>query len=321
MTIAPARVTGEVGLFVRRVLSLMGALFALLPSAALADCPDGGRDATAHEKETAIRVLTALRESFPPPPGWKVTRDTSPQAPRTFCKGTTVLRLSFERRLTRVEGMTERRAAHDRALAQARRLTPDEQEQVKAVDQQIADASKQMGAARSALKNRDLDKDARTRLEAEFRGLGDGLKALHQRRRALANPWLADGPRRQGFEDAQRVATREYRKDSEIVVKVAMNDLFAPTKDAGRIEIPGASVAYRTAPRQDAPDAFFEGTTAFLIGHARARSSGPPGSLEPLIDASDPGKPRTFSVSIQADEDRALQMARAANESLRALTR
>lgn len=307
--------------FIRRMPALMGTLFVLLPGIVLADCPDGARDATAQEKETAVRVLTILRDSFAAPPGWKVTKDTSPVAPRSFCKGTTSLRLWFERTMTRVDGMNERRIAHNRKLTEAKRLTPDEQRQVKEVDQEIADLAKQMGVPRSALRNRGLDKDARAQLEAELGRLGDGMKVLRKRRHALANPWLTDGPRKQSYEDALREATREYRADSEIVVKVAMNDIFAPMKDAERIEIPGASVAYRSASRQDAPDAFFEGTTSLLIGHARARPSGLPGSLEPLIDPNNPSKPRTFSVSIQADKDRALQMVKAANESLQALTR
>lgn len=321
MRITLSKVPTEAAHFIRRIPVLMGAFFVLLPGVALADCPDGARDATAQEKETAVRVLTTLRDAFAAPPGWKVTKDTSPEAPRSFCKGTTLLRLWFERRLTRVDGMNERRAEHNRRLTEAKRLTPDEQRQVKEVDQEIADLAKQMGVPRSALRDRGLDKDARAQLEAELRRLGDSMKVLQKRRHALANPWLQDGPRKQSYEDTLREATREFRKDSEIAVKVAMNDVFAPPKDAERIEIPGASVAYRSASRQDAPDAFFEGTTSFLIGHARARPSGPPGSLEPQIDPNNPSKPRTFVVSIQADKDRALQMVKAATESLQALTR
>jgi len=315
------KVPTEAAHFIRRMPALMGTFFVLLPGVALADCPDGARDATAQEKETAVRVLTILRDSFAAPPGWKVTKDTSPKAPRTFCKGTTLLRLWFERRMTRVDGMNERRTAYDRRLTEAKRLTPDEQRQVKEIDQEIADLAKQMGVPRSALKNRGLDKDTRARLQAELRRMGESMKVLRQRRHALANPWLKDGPRKRSYEDALREATREFRRDSEIVVKVAMNDVFAPPKDAERVEIPGASVAYRSASRQDVPDAFFEGTTSFLIGHPRARPSGPPGSLEPVIDPSNPSKPRTFVVSIQADKDRALQMVKPANESLQALTR
>lgn len=321
MRITLSKVQTEAAHLIRRMPVLMGTLFILLPGVALADCPDGARDATAQEKETAVRVLTNLRDAFAAPPGWKVTKDTSPEAPRSFCKGTTLLRLWFERRMTRVDGMNERRTAHDRRLTEAKRLTPDEQRQVKEVDQEIADMAKQMGVPRSALRNRSLDKDKRAQLEAELRRLGDSMKVLHQRRHALANPWLKDGPRKQSYEDALREATREFRKDSEIVVKVAMNDIFAPMKDAERIEIPGASVAYRSASRQDAPGAFFEGTTSLLIGHARARPAGLPGSLEPLIDPNNPSRPRTFVVSIQADKDRALQMIKAATESLQALTR
>lgn len=164
--------------------------------------------------------------------------------------------------MTRVDGMNERRAAYDRRLTDAKRLTPDERQQVANVDREISDMARQMGVPRSALKNRSLDKDARAQLEAELRRLGDGMRVLHQRRQALANPWLKDGPRKKNYEDALREATRAFRKDSEIVVKVAMNDVFAPMKDAARIEIPGASVAYRSASRQDAPAAFFEGTTS-----------------------------------------------------------
>ncbi len=229
---------------IRRMLALTGALCALLPSVVLADCPDGARDATAQEKESALRILAALRDAFPVPAGWRVTKDTTPAAPGSFCKGTTVLRLSFDRAITRVDGMSERRAAYDRRLTDAKRLTPDEQQQVAEVDREINDMARQMGVPRSALKNRSLDKDARAQLEAELRRLGDGMRTVHQRRQALANPWLKDGARKQSYEDALREATREFCKPSEIVVKVAMNDVFAPMKDAARIEIPGATVAY-----------------------------------------------------------------------------
>ena len=121
----------------------------------------------------------------------------------------------------------------------------------------------------------------------------------------------------------ERVGKAEVAPElvAEIVVKVAMNDIFASMKDAERIDIPGFPVAYRTAPRQEIPEAFTEGTTTVLFGQTRPRPFGPPGSLDPIIEPGDSSKPRTFSVSIQADKERARQMIEAVNESLQALTR
>lgn len=308
-------------LFMRRMLTLFAAFWILLTTAASADCPNGVRDATDQEKETATRVLTALRDAFPAPAGWKVTKDTGPEAPRNFCKGDDVLRLWFTRTLTRVDGMKERTVEYNRRLTEAKRLTPEEQQQVAELDKEIGELSKQMGVPRSALKKRDLDKDARAQLEAELKRLGDEMFALRQHRQALANPWLKDGPRKKSYENALSEATRELRQDTEIVVKVAMNDIFAPMKDTERIDIPGFQVAYRTAPRQEIPESFNEGTTAVFFGHARPRPFGPPGSLEPIIEPGDSSKPRTFSISIQADKERARQMVESMNESLQALTR
>jgi hypothetical protein len=248
-------------------------------------------------------------------------KDTKPEAPRTFCKGDNVLTLWFERTFTRVDGMKERTAEYHRRLSEAKRLTPEEQRQVADLDKEIGELAKQMGVPRSALKKRDLDKDTRAHLETELKRLGDSMLPLRQRRQTLANPWLKDGPRKKSYEDALGEATRELRQDTEIVVKVAMNDIFAPMKDVERIEIPDAPVAYRSAPRQQMPEAFTEGTTSVFFGQARPRPFGSPGSLEPIIDPGDSSKPRTFSVSIQADKERARRMIEAMKESLRALTR
>src|SRR5512146_129387 len=308
-------------LFMRRMLTLFAAIWILLTTAASADCPNGVRDATDQEKETAVRVLTALRDAFPAPAGWKVTKDTGAGAPRNFCKGDDVLRLWFTRTLTSVDGMKERTVEYNRRLTEAKRWTPEEQQQVAESDKEIGELSKQMGDPRSALKKRNLDKDARAQLEAELKRLGDEMFALRRRRQALANPWLKEGARKKSYEDALSEATRDLRQDTEIVVKVAMNDIFAPMKDAERIDIPGFPVAYRTAPRQEIPEAFTEGTTTVLFGQTRPRPFGPPGSLDPIIEPGDSSKPRTFSVSIQADKERARQMIEAVNESLQALTR
>ncbi len=305
----------------RRMLAVVGAFSILLPTAASADCPSGGRDATEREKETAVRVLTALRDAFPAPPGWKVTRDTAPEPPRIFCKGDDVLRLWFERTLTRVDGMKERTAEYNRRLTEAKRLTPEEQAQVAELDKEIGELARQMGVPRSALKKRDLDKDTRVQLESELRRLGDSMVALRQRRYALANPWLKDGPRKKSYDDALREATRELRKDTEVVVKVVMNGIFVPAKDAERVKIAHVPIAYRSTPRQDTPGAFGEGTTTVFIGQPRPWSVGRPGALEPVIDPNDPSKPRTFSVSIQADPERARQMIEATKGSLQAMTR
>jgi hypothetical protein len=250
-----------------------------------------------------------------------VTKDTGAEAPRNFCKGDDVLRLWFTRTLTRVDGMKERTVEYNRRLTEAKRLTPEEQQEVAEVDKEIGELSKQMGVPRSTLKKRDLDKDTRAQLETELKRLGDSMVALRQRRQALANPWLKEGPRKKSYEDALSEATRELRQDTDIVVKVAMNDIFSPMKDAERIEIPGGPVAYRSATQQGIPEAFTEGTTTVLFGHARPRPFGPPGSLEPIIDPGDSSKPRTFSVSIQADKERARQMMEAMSEPLQALTR
>lgn len=308
-------------LFMRRMLTLFTAFWILLTTVASADCPNGARDATEQEKETAVRVLTALRDAFPAPAGWKVTRDTRPEAPRNFCKGDDVLNLWFTRTLTRVDGMKERTVEYNRRLTEAKRLTPEEQLRVAEIDKEIGELSKQMGVPRSALKKRDLDKDTRAQLEAELKRLGDEMFALRRRRQALANPWLKEGSRKRSYEDALSEATRDLRQDTEIVVKVAMNDVFAPMKDAERIDIPGFQVAYRTTPRQEIPEAFTEGTTAVFFGHGRPRPFGPPGSLEPIIEPGESSKPRTFSISIQADKERARQMMEAMSEPLQALTR
>ena len=112
------------------------------------------------------------------------------------------------------------------------------------------------GVPRSALKKRDLDKDTRAQLEAELKRLGDEMFALRQRRQALGHPWPKEGPRKNRYEDAVSEATRTLRQDTDIVVNVAMNDIFAPMKDAQRIDIRGVPVAYRIASRQEIPDAF-----------------------------------------------------------------
>ncbi len=311
----------EPSFFARRLLLLCVAFWILFTTVASADCPNGARNATDQEKETSIRVLTTLRDAFPAPPGWKVTKDTAPEAPRDFCKGDDVLNLWFTRTFTRVDGMKERTVEYNRRLTEAKRLTPEEQQQVAEIDKEIGELSKQMGVPRSTLKRRDLDKDARAQLETELKRLGGEMFALRQRRQALANPWLKEGPRKKNYEDVLSEATRELRQDTEIVVKVAMNNVFAPIKDAERIDIPGVPVAYRSASQQRIPESFTEGTTAVFVGHARPRPIGPSGSLEPVIEPGDASKPRTFSVSIQADKERARQMIEAMKEPLTALTR
>ena len=288
---------------------------------AFADCVNGARDATEQEKLAAVRVLTALREAFPAPPGWKITNDTKIEAPRFFCKGDEVLRLWFQRTFTREEGMKERTAAYNRRLADTKRLTPEEQAQLADIDKEIGNLAKQMGVPRSGLKQRDLDKDTRARLESELKRLNDSMMSLRQRRQALATPWLADGPRKKRYDEAVAEATREFRKDTEIIVKVAMNGVFEPVKDGERFDLPGVPIAYRNAPRQEAPVTFTEGATTLFFGQSRPKPAGNPGALEPLIDSADPTKPRTFAVSIQADQDRAMQVIQGMNiESLNALT-
>ena len=182
---------------------------------AFADCVNGARDPTEQEKQTAVRVLTALREAFPVPPGWKVTNDTKIEAPRFFCKGDEVLRLWFQRAFTREQGMKERTAEYNRRLADAKRLTPEEQGQLADIDKEIGNLAKQMGVPRSGLKQRDLDKDKRAQLESELKQLNDSMTSLRQRRQALATPWQADGPRKKQYEDSIAEATREFRKDTE----------------------------------------------------------------------------------------------------------
>lgn len=292
----------------------------LLPTPAYADCANGVRDATEEEKATTVQVLTALRNAFPTPPGWKLTNDTKPEAPRFFCKGDNILRLWFARTFTRVEGMKDRLAEYNRTLTEAKRLTPEERAQVAELDKEIGELAKQMGGPRSAMKRRDLDKDIRSQLESEFKRLGDSMAALRQRRQAMINPWLVDGARKKRYEDALNEATRDLRRDTEIIVKVSMNGTFEPMNGTERIEIPGVPIAYRSPPRQEIPGAFTEGTTTFLLGPARPRQSPGPEVFEPLIDPAGPGRPWTFTVSLQADKDRARQVIEAMNlESLQAL--
>ena len=305
-----------------RAMAMVVALWPLLPTTASADCVNGARDATDEEKTTTVQVLTALRNAFPSPPGWKITHDTKPEAPRFFCKGDNTLRLWFGRTFTRVEGMKERVSEYNRKLTEAKRLTPEEQTQVAEFDKDIAELAKQMSVPRSAMKRRDLDKDARFQLEAEFKRLGDKMAALRQRRQTITNPSQVAGARKKSYEQALTEATRELRQDTEIIVKVTMNGNFEPMKDGARVEIPGVPVAYRSAPRQDMPGAFTEGTTMVFFGQARPQPSGGPDVLEPVIDPANPTKPRTFAVSIQADQDRAMHVIEGMNiESLHALTR
>ena len=311
----------------RRSACVTGGILALwacwigLSLPAFADCVNGARDPTEQEKQTAVRVLTALREAFPVPPGWNVTNDTKIEAPRFFCKGDEVLRLWFQRTFTREQGMKERTAEYNRRLADAKRLTPEEQGQLADIDKEIGNLARQMSVPRSGLKQRDLDKDKRAQLESELKQLNDSMTSLRQRRQALATPWLADGPRKKQYEESIAEATREFRKDTEIVVKVAINGSFEPVKDGERFEVPSVPIAYRSAPRQEMPGTFTEGMTTLFFGQSRARPVGNPGSLEPLLDPTDPTKPRTFTVSIQADQDRAMQVIQGMNfESLNALT-
>ena len=100
-----------------------------------------------------------------------------------------------------------------------------------------------------------------------------------------------------------------------------MNWAFEPVKDGERFEVPGVPIAYHSASRQEMPGTFTEGMTTLFFGQSRARPVGNPGSLEPLLDPTDPTKPRTFAVFIQADQDRAAQVIQGMNiESLNALT-
>lgn len=292
----------------------------LLPVSAYADCANGARDATDEEKATTVQVLTALRNAFPAPPGWKLTNDTKPEAPRFLCKGDPTLRLWFARTFTRVEGMKERFAAYNRTLTEAKRLTAEEQAQVAELDQEIAELAKQMGVPRSAMKRRDLDKDTRSQLESEFKRLSDSMAVLRQRRQAMTNPWVRDEVRKKNYEDALNEATRALRRDTEIIVKVSMNANFEPMNGTERIEIPGVPIVYRSALRQEIPGAFTEGTTTLFFGHSKARQSTGPDVFEPLIDPASPATPQTFTVSIQADHNRALQVIEAMNlEALQAL--
>jgi hypothetical protein len=225
------------------------------------------------------------------------------------------------RTFTRVEGMMDRLAEYNRKLTEAKRLTPEEQAQMAELDKEIGELAKQMGVPRSAMKRRDLDKDTRSQLESEFKRLGDNMAALCQRRQAMTNPWLVDAARKKSYEDVLNEATRKLRRDTEIIVKVTMNGNFDPMKGTERIEIPGVPIAYRSAPRQEMPGAFTEGTTTLFLGHSRPRQSAGPEVFEPLIDPASPGKPRTFTVSIQADKNRAAHVIEAMNlESLHALT-
>ena len=147
---------------------------------AFADCVNGARDPTEQEKQTAVRVLTVLREAFPVPPGWKVTNDTKIEAPRFFCKGDEVLRLWFQRAFTREQGMKERTAEYNRRLADAKRLTPEEQGQLTDIDKEIGNLARQMSVPRSGLKQRDLDKDKRAQLESELKQLNDSMMSLRR---------------------------------------------------------------------------------------------------------------------------------------------
>ena len=134
-------------LFMRRMLTLFAAFWILLTTVASADCSNGVRDATDQEKETAVRVLTALRDAIPAPAGWKVTKDTGPEAPSSFCKADDVLKLWFKRTFTHVDGMKERTVEYNRRLTGAKRLTPEEQHQVTDLDKEIGELSKQMGGS------------------------------------------------------------------------------------------------------------------------------------------------------------------------------
>ena len=129
--------------------------------------------------------------------------------------------------------------------------------------------------------------------------------------------------------DRERSSTRtrsprrheNFARTPKIVVKVAMNWAFEPVKDGERFEVPGVPIAYHSASRQEMPGTFTEGMTTLFFGQSRARPVGNPGSLEPLLDPTDPTKPRTFAVFIQADQDRAAQVIQGMNiESLNALT-
>ena len=134
--------------------------------------------------------------------------------------------------------MKERTAEYNRRLADAKRLTPEEEGQLTDIDKEIGNLARQMSVPRSGLKQRDLDKDKRAQLESELKQLNDSMTSLRQRRQALATPWQADGPRKKQYEDSIAEATREFRKDTEIVVENAMNWAFEPVKDGGASRFP-----------------------------------------------------------------------------------
>ncbi len=57
----PDRVASRAG----RVIPVIIAIWIMFPPPASADCVNGARDVTEEEKETTVRVLTALRNAFP----------------------------------------------------------------------------------------------------------------------------------------------------------------------------------------------------------------------------------------------------------------
>ncbi len=135
----------------------------------------------------------------------------------------------------------------------------------------------------------------------------------------MATPWLIDGPRKKRYEEALDEVTRELRTDAEINVKVTMNRNFEPVQGQS-----GLKSRARPLPAV----ALFERISRELSRRARPSSCSaafaPLGwrrNIGTLINPANSSRPRTFTIAIQADRDRAVHVIETLPlESLQGLT-
>ena len=134
-----------------------------------ADCPDGGRNTTAAEREDYITTSTALKAALPPAPaGWRVLdRNASGAmgAPDSTCRGEVLIpgyyvNYIWTEQEKRAAKASEEKSARIRAL---NLLTPEEQKQVDDLGRQARTLERQA----IAVIRTNPDEAARLRKEEE----------------------------------------------------------------------------------------------------------------------------------------------------------